>query len=70
MSDHLIAGKSGCYNIWLDGVEVTGVIEAHLTEGWLIRVVYNDDGSIRLDGEDVATVKEFGTVAAEEIHNV
>lgn len=55
--------------IFLDGVEVREVVEAHTGEGWLIRVCRDAAGKFMLTGDpqdpDIATERLTGRVTAE-----
>lgn len=62
MPDHMIAGQVPPCRIWLDGVEQSMVVEACLSDGWIIRNRTDAQGQCIVEGEDFATEKLFGVV--------
>lgn len=70
LPDHLVAGQVPPCRIWLDGIErQNGVIEAHLTEGWIIQCCPGPDGLPVVVGDEFPTEKLFGVVTAELIED-
>ncbi|WP_293921129.1 hypothetical protein [Sphingobium sp. UBA5915] len=65
--DHLVAGKVPPCRIFLDGVEQEKVVEAHLSEAWLIKFVADEDGMPLVNGDKFATERLSGVVTAEWI---
>lgn len=54
----------GPISVFLNGVEVHDVCEAHTGEGWLIRGKRDELGGIIVEGDEFATEKMFGIVTA------
>lgn len=69
LPDHLIAGEVPPLRVWLDGVEQQKVMEAHLTEGWLIKFIDDEDGNPVIDGDEYATERLTGNVTVELIES-
>ena len=68
MPNHLVAGEVPPCRVWLDGIErLNGVIEAHLSEGWIVQCCPGPDGQPLIVGGEIATEKLFGAVTAEWI---
>lgn len=67
LPDHLVAGEVPPCRVFLDGVEVEKVVEAHLTEGWMIKLVEDEEGNPVNNGDEYATERLTGVVTAELI---
>lgn len=64
---HLIAGEVPAMRIYLNGVEIHDVTEAHTGEGWLLKTVRNFEGSLIVRNGAIVTEKLNGFVTAEVI---
>jgi hypothetical protein len=50
--------------VFLDGTEVQDVIECDTIDGWVLRMMRNDDGNTYAINGNAATEKVFGKVTA------
>lgn len=55
--------------VFCDGVQIDGAVEAHTVEGWIDRVVYDENGEMKLTGDranpEVLKERVTGIVTAE-----
>lgn len=65
MPDHLVAGKVPACRIWLDGIERSFVVEACLSEGWIVETCQDASGNPVVKDDEFLTQKLHGVVRAE-----
>lgn len=67
LPEHIRAGDIPPARVYLDGVEMTDVLEVHTGEGWVIMFTRDSKGGVVRNGEHILTETRRGTVTVELI---